>query len=307
MIRVISVYRVSQEHVAQAGETTSCKQQVRSLLKRGVLNLNPKKAFLKDIRKFIIQWREKGVSNEVILMADMNEYIGDKGELADFLLECDLVDYVSLLNPYLELDPTYLWASKRIDYIFVTPALAEVALKAGHHQFHQHFISDHKGVYIQFRAHDLFDTQLMDKSHKSYRRLRLGRRDIVERYLEKMEYRYEAHKILERAEALKGAILKAHESHDEVEVMRLFNKLNRLDRERVNYMVSTENYSGRPPSNGVYEWSSILKKSGRTITYWKLRLSLLGNPKEATSRLIRLKRELQITDEGMEDKIYVAK
>ena len=36
MIRVISAYRVSQEQIAQAGETTSRKQQVRSLLKRGI-------------------------------------------------------------------------------------------------------------------------------------------------------------------------------------------------------------------------------------------------------------------------------
>ena len=78
--------------------------------------------------------------------------------LADFLLDCNLVDSVSLLNLDLKLHPTYLWGSKRIDYIFVMPALAEVALKAGHHQFHQHFISDHKGVYIQFRADDLCDT-----------------------------------------------------------------------------------------------------------------------------------------------------
>ena len=51
----------------------------------------------------------------------------------------NLVDSVSLLNPDLEKDPTYLWGSKRIDYIFVTPVLAEVALKAEHHQFHQYF------------------------------------------------------------------------------------------------------------------------------------------------------------------------
>ena len=79
MIRVISAYRVPQGHVAQAGETTSCKQQVRSLLKRGMKNPNPKQAFLKDIANFINNWRVKGPFNEVILMADMNEAIGDKG------------------------------------------------------------------------------------------------------------------------------------------------------------------------------------------------------------------------------------
>ena len=85
---------------------------------------------------------------------------------------------------------------KRIDYILDTLVLVEVSLKTGHHQFHQYFILDHKGVYIQFRAQDLFDTQLMDKRHKSYRRLRLGRRDIVERYLEKLGELYKDHMIL---------------------------------------------------------------------------------------------------------------
>ena len=109
MVRVISAYRVSQGHVAQTGESTYCKQQVRSLLKRRVLNPNPKKTFLKDIGNYINKWRANGVSNEVILMAGMDGYIGDKGDLADFLLECNLVGYISLLNPDLEPDPTYLW------------------------------------------------------------------------------------------------------------------------------------------------------------------------------------------------------
>jgi len=224
-------------------------------------------------------------------MADMNEYIGDKRGLADFTMECNLVDSVSLLNPDLESDPTYLWGSKRIDYIFVTPSLAEVALKAGHHQFHQHFITDHKGVFIQFRAQDLSDTQFIDKSHNSYRRLRLGRRDIVKRYIDKLEELYEGHKILERSEALQGKIIHAHELNDEVKVKRLFVNLDRLDRERVNYVISAEKFAGRPPSNGAYEWSPSLEKTGRTITYWKLRLSLLQTPQDEPSRLRRMEKD----------------
>ena len=81
----------------------------------------------------------------------------------------------------------------------MTSALAEVAIKAGHHLFHQHFVSDHKGVYVHFKAADLFDTQFMDKSHASYRRLRLGRRDIVTKYIDRLESLFEEHRILERA------------------------------------------------------------------------------------------------------------
>ena len=44
----------------------------------------------------------------------------------------------------------------------MTLLLAEVEIKAGRHQFNQYFISNHKGVYVQFKAADLLDTQLMD-------------------------------------------------------------------------------------------------------------------------------------------------
>ena len=136
------------------------------------------------------------------MMVDMNESIGSKEDLYNFMLENDLIDSVSLLNPDMEENPTYLWGNNRINYIFISPALAEVALKAGHHQFHQHFTTDHKGVYLRFRADDLFATELMDKTHTSYRRLRLGRRDIMERYVGILEHLYKEHKILERTQAI---------------------------------------------------------------------------------------------------------
>lgn len=119
-------------------------------MKQGVTHPNPRKYFLTDIGQFIQTWRKNSKKHEVILMSDMNEYTGDMGELSEFCTTCDLVDTVALLNPDIETDPTYLYGSKRINYIFTTPALAEIAIKAGHHHFHQHIISDHKGVYLHF-------------------------------------------------------------------------------------------------------------------------------------------------------------
>ena len=57
LIRVISAYRVSQASPKMAGETTSSKQQVRNLLRRGVNNPK-KKAFLVDLLGMIKGWRE---------------------------------------------------------------------------------------------------------------------------------------------------------------------------------------------------------------------------------------------------------
>jgi hypothetical protein len=186
-------------------------------------NPNPKKVFLQDLGVFLHTWKNKGKQNKVVIMADMNEYIGS-GDLANFCLENDLVDVVAMLNPALDKDPTYLWGNKRIDYILASQKMAEVAIKAGHHQFNQHFISDHKGVYVQFKADDLFDTDLMDKSHASYRRLRLGRRDIVERYILRLETLYTDHKVLERAEKIASKIhgLLTEDANNEEEIVSLF-------------------------------------------------------------------------------------
>ena len=116
------------------------------------------------------------------------------------MCESDMIDAVSLLNPDMEEESTYLWETKRIEYIVMTPALAEVSLKAGYHQFNQLFISGHTRVYLQLRAENLFGTRLMDKNHASYRRLRMEQRDIVVRCIERLERLYKEHAFLGRAE-----------------------------------------------------------------------------------------------------------
>ena len=70
-------------------------------------------------------------------------------------------------------------------------------------------------------------------------------------------------------------------------------------------MISAEKFAGRPPSNGAYEWSPSLEKTGRAITYWRLRLSLLQTPQNEPLRLRRMEKDLKITDNGRQDKSYV--
>ena len=77
-------------------------------------------------------WRENEKHSEIILMADMNEYIGDCEEFYDFCQDTTLIDSISLLNSDMEKEPTYLYGSNRIDYIYITPTLAECVIKAGH-------------------------------------------------------------------------------------------------------------------------------------------------------------------------------
>lgn len=77
-----------------------------------------------------------------------------------------------------------------------------MAFKAEHHQYNQHFISDHKGAYTQFKSGDIFDTAAVDRIRASYQRLRMGRMDIVERYITHLKSLYMGHFIWQRAEKL---------------------------------------------------------------------------------------------------------
>lgn len=120
---------------------------------------------------------------------------------------------MSLSNPDLENDPTFLYGFKRIDYIFIIPTLVELALKAGHRQPHQHVISDHKVVYTQFIADDLIGIKTIYKSNASYIKLRIGHMDIVHIYIDRLEEIYTKHTILERVDAIYTLIIRANRLH----------------------------------------------------------------------------------------------
>ena len=84
--------------------------------------------------------------------------------------------------------------------------LAKISTKCGYYQFRQHIISDHKGAYLHFRVHDLFDSFFFDKSQASYRKLQMVQRDIVRKYITRLDILYREHNILDRATNITGQL-----------------------------------------------------------------------------------------------------
>ena len=70
-------------------------------------------------------------------------------------------------------------------------------------------------------------------------------------------------------------------------------------------MRSAENFAGLSPPNGVYEWSPLLEKSGRTATYWKLRLNLVRSKTYTSDRIKRLLPYITIEDSGRQEVDYI--
>ena len=85
----------------------------------------------------------------------------------------------------------------------------------------------------------------------------------------------------------------------------LFHTLDTLDTERTDYMGAAENYAGRPPPNGVYEWSPSLENKDKTVTYWKIRLSNSRANVVQSPRALNLKRELRIEDTDSDCNKYI--
>lgn len=85
-----------------------------------------------------------------------NDSIEKCNKLHNFLIHHNMVETIQHLNPHFISGKTYIDGSKRIDHIFLTPELADLAIKAGHHPFLQHFTSGHKGVYVHFQVQNIF-------------------------------------------------------------------------------------------------------------------------------------------------------
>ena len=240
IIRVISAYRVSQESPKQVGDLTACKQQYWSYVQQGVNDPNPKRLFLQDLGKFINRWKNISEKNSIILMMDSNESLERGNPLHDFLIDHSLVDAISYLNPSLKNDKTYLYGFKQIDHIFLSPELAYVALKAGHHQFYQHFVTDYKGVYIHFKVRDLFEEEKIDSTKFAFRELQLENRERVEEYITSLEKMYEDNNFVERLQVVSNAIHSAPNEEERNELQRL----DKLDIEKSRYMRAAEKKLG---------------------------------------------------------------
>ena len=59
--------------------------------------------------QLIKNWRDRDEKDELILMADVDEYIREGGGIQNFCVEKDLLYAVALVNPDIDKYPTYIY------------------------------------------------------------------------------------------------------------------------------------------------------------------------------------------------------
>ena len=228
---VYTVYRVSQNSPNGLGMKTAYLQQLRVLNRAGIIGAQPKEQILIDLAPEITSNTANG--NEIIVMIDANSDLSDR-DLSHFLACTNLVDLFH--HEDLQL-PTRSPGTKRIDFIFGTPRVADATRAVGYLPWNVPFTSDHLGLYLDLAEDQLLGSSLLDPARPSTRRLRSTAPRRCNLYLTTLDKHCRANNILNRITKLynkckNSRVLSASER-------RAFQN---IDTELTGYMLSAEHH-----------------------------------------------------------------
>jgi endonuclease/exonuclease/phosphatase family metal-dependent hydrolase len=154
-VSVICAYQVVQEKGLH-GSRTTYSQQVRMMRIEGVLDPNPRQAFIRDLKTMVTKL--KNDDHDIILMGDFNELIGIRpNDMASVILAGKLSDVHSLRHGLDREKPTYARGTKRVDYILISERLTSYVRATGAEPFNFRIFSDHRGLFVDFALPGFFD------------------------------------------------------------------------------------------------------------------------------------------------------
>jgi hypothetical protein len=128
------------------------------LIQQGETHINPRQAFIRDLRQHIRQMKtQHSGQHELLVIGDFNEQIGETPQgIARLAAEFDLTDIYRMQHPHLQDIATYIRGSKRLDYALGSTILAQAVRACGYEQFNFRFHTDHRALFIDFDTETLF-------------------------------------------------------------------------------------------------------------------------------------------------------
>ena len=129
------------------GPSTVVAQQYSILAEHDRL-CHPRQAFMEDLRKNLLEWRQQGC--DIILGGDFNESLREPNSaLASLAEDFQLHDVYASLHGGSNAPATYNRGSRCIlDYIFMTERLVSQVKESGYLAFGDCIASDHRGQFV---------------------------------------------------------------------------------------------------------------------------------------------------------------
>ena len=201
-IIVINLYRVCHEKGDNPGPYTAYTQQYTAMRAEGQPDPNPRRQVLQDVMKLIQQKRGEGYRPIVMMDAngDYNNLRNPDRDLAAFVRDSHLVDHYH--KKYPEQIRTYMYGSKRLDYILVDPGLVPAIKNIGYLGTHEGSFSDHVYAYVDFDEKQLFKGIINRPVPTHAREFRIEQTDKKVKFVAEAKPQFEAKKIRSRVFAL---------------------------------------------------------------------------------------------------------
>jgi hypothetical protein len=184
-IMILTAYNVAQHKNAKVGEDTLFNQQTALYKLNNIRDPDPKKLFIEDLQELVVKARKE--DKYIILTGDFNEIVGDDHNgMAKVVLSGNLTDVHSNQHGTVDIT-TYTRGSKRLDYVFITPRLADHILRSGYESFHARIASDHRGYFVDFALAGFLDRQLPSIFSASSQAIRGTHPSNITKYIEYLD------------------------------------------------------------------------------------------------------------------------
>ena len=303
----ITWYRVCKQGKENAGTKTAYMQQYVILRERfPELDPDPRRQSVLDMQLFIMGKIKEGYY--IILCTDGNENLSSEkrswcqvesttnhafeknhnGSILTLLNTCGLVDILHLQHNRDRYPATYIRGQTRIDGIFVSRQIAHCVIRSGLTPFHTFFGGDHRGVFVDFSASMLFQSNTYELARPQGRGLQLTDPRKVASYISALHKQLSYHKVIRKHELLSQIPVGEWTNVDTV-------KYERLDKMVVQSALYAEKSISRRYST-KYQWSPALLKEVYVFRYARLRLKeMKGLPVTVSSIRYHMK-QAKITE-----------
>jgi hypothetical protein len=264
---------------ASQGPITAWIQQWTLLRESGDKNPDPIKYFYTDLEKQISQWKQEG--NEVLMMIDANEHIGDKpGGLTTLFEKMEMTDLLRHRHPN-KIEPnTHARGSKRIDYIFGTAKIRDNCKKAGILQFGTGYQSDHRALFVSIDIANILSAKVNAIDSITAWKLQQATPKEKEKFIQETDSYLNNNNVYERLHTLQTKDKSSWSLIDEQEY-------ETCNLHMIHGMLLAEK---RTRKMNITSWSPIFGKAVAYKTFWKIALSLKINHKNPNEEFINVSR-----------------
>jgi hypothetical protein len=220
-----------------------------------------RKAFFDDIQSYIINEKQKGT--EIILAMDANTH-PTSDELLTLRTNTTMVDAFLTKHPTIKHPKSYFRGQHCLDYIYVTPYLAQCINRVGYAPFYNMGKYDHRLVYVDFHWKKVFKHKI-DTTQARGRQLSSNNRRVTKKYLQTLHKLEQKAGIYKGISTLRERMNKSTQTQQEREYC--IKKLQKYKTIMTQLMISA-NKKATKSKPRIFQWSHQLRAKGQKMRYW---------------------------------------